>query len=365
MIDLSEVHDAQELEERAAGGVGPYEREPRTPEMIGAEIRMYVDAGRRITLLCGIEIGRRLVEAKEMMNHGEWLPWLRRETDFSERSAQNYMKVFNTYGAAQLGLFGPETNTQTFADLPISKALAMLSLPESEREDFAAEVGAETISVRELEAKVKERTAEIEAEKNKILRAAQDDKTDLLFKLDTLAEEAEDLQKARDEAEKARKEAEETILRMKQEIEEIEARPRDVAVERDEEAIREAAEKARKEAEKAARERIRELEGQIKLAKATKESLEKELAEAQEKAEAAEKAGGDSAELRKQVENLQKQLSLAAPEVAAFKAAFDRAQDELVHAETALREIRDEEIKEKVRRAFTAMLEGFMERVKE
>ena len=34
--------------------------EERTPEMIGAEIRMYVDAGRRITLLCGIEIGRRL-----------------------------------------------------------------------------------------------------------------------------------------------------------------------------------------------------------------------------------------------------------------------------------------------------------------
>lgn len=28
----------------------------RTPELIGAEIRMYVDAGRRVTLLCGIEI---------------------------------------------------------------------------------------------------------------------------------------------------------------------------------------------------------------------------------------------------------------------------------------------------------------------
>jgi Rad3-related DNA helicase len=51
--------------------------------------------------------------------------------------------------------------------LPISKALALLSVPESEREDFAAEVGAETISVRELEARVRERTAEIEAEKRR------------------------------------------------------------------------------------------------------------------------------------------------------------------------------------------------------
>ena len=60
--------------ERGRPGPSALTEQERTPEMIGAEIRMYVDAGRRITLLCGIEIGRRLVEAKEMLNHGEWLP---------------------------------------------------------------------------------------------------------------------------------------------------------------------------------------------------------------------------------------------------------------------------------------------------
>ena len=40
--------------------------EKRTPEQIGAEIRMYYEAGRRVTMLCGIEIGRRLAEAKEL-----------------------------------------------------------------------------------------------------------------------------------------------------------------------------------------------------------------------------------------------------------------------------------------------------------
>ena len=74
--------------------------EKRTPELIGAEIRMYVDTGRRISLLCGIEIGRRLVEAKDMLNHGEWLPWLERETEFSNSSAQRYMKLFDEYGAS-------------------------------------------------------------------------------------------------------------------------------------------------------------------------------------------------------------------------------------------------------------------------
>ena len=358
----------------------------RTPEVIGAEIRMYVDAGRRVTLLCGIEIGRRLVEAKELLNHGEWLPWLKRETDFSERSAQNYMKVFNSYSAAQLGLFGPETNAQTFADLPISKALALLSVPESEREDFAAEVGAETISVRELEARVRERTAEIEAEKA-TAEAAVKDARDARWKAEKAREEADT---AREAAENARREAEETILRMKREIEEIEARPRDVAVERDEEAIAQAvqaererlegeragavakaandaadAERAKhREADKKAKEKIKALEEELKRAGEQKAAAEKTLAELKAKAEAADRAGADSEALKKQVEGLQKQLALAAPEVSAFKAAFDRAQGELVHAEMALKEIRDEEIREKVSRAFTAMLEGFLERVK-
>ena len=369
----------------------------RTPEVIGAEIRMYVDAGRRVTLLCGIEIGRRLVEAKELLNHGEWLPWLKRETDFSERSAQNYMKVFNSYSAAQLGLFGPETNAQTFADLPISKALALLSVPESEREDFAAEVGAETISVRELEARVRERTAEIEAEKERMEKAHAVELHDAETALDeaTEARDAAEIarrqaENAREAAEIARREAEETILRMKREIEEIEARPRDVAVERDEEAIAQAVQAERerlegeragavakaandaadaerekhREADKKAKEKIKALEEELKRAGEQKAAAEKTLAELKAKAEAADRAGADSEALKKQVEGLQKQLALAAPEVSAFKAAFDRAQDELVHAEMALKEIRDEEIREKVRRAFTAMLEGFLERVK-
>lgn len=37
------------------------------------------------------EIGRRLIEAKAQLEHGEWLPWLRSEVEFSEASAQRYM----------------------------------------------------------------------------------------------------------------------------------------------------------------------------------------------------------------------------------------------------------------------------------
>lgn len=371
----------------------PTEQE-RTPEMIGAEIRMYVDAGRRITLLCGIEIGRRLVEAKEMLNHGEWLPWLKRETEFSERSAQNYMKVFNTYGAAQLGLFGPETNTQTFADLPISKALALLSLPESERESFAEEVGAETLSVRDLEALVKERTAELEETARKLEEQAKSDASEI----HDLQNDLEDAIERREREEKARAEAEEQLRRIKAELDEIEKRPQATVYVPDKEAIaeeveaalqieRENAEKEKnraiKDAVQAEREelekergklkaKITELEAQAKendgILRSAQEDMQKAQADARDAREAAAKAQQAEAEaqrLQRDVEALRKQLSMAAPEVAEFKAAFDRAQDELVHMTDALHRIEDEEIKSKLRKACAAMLDGFMGRVKE
>jgi hypothetical protein len=38
-----------------------------------------------------LHIGALLLEAKNRMEHGEWLPWLQVQTGFSERSAQRYM----------------------------------------------------------------------------------------------------------------------------------------------------------------------------------------------------------------------------------------------------------------------------------
>lgn len=203
----------------------------RTPELIGAEIRMYVDAGRRMTLLCGIEIGRRLTEAKELLQHGEWIPWLEQETDFSTSSAARYMKLFDEYGAAQQGLFGPETNFPTLGNLSISKALSLLAVPEEERESFAAEVHAEEISTRELEEAIRERDeAKKEAEtlSNQVEDMAAGNRR-LLKEKQTLEEKAKkaevDLQKKENELKAAQVE-----------IRDLQNRPVEVAVQKDEEA---------------------------------------------------------------------------------------------------------------------------------
>lgn len=124
-----------ELSMAAVEGTAPA---VRSIEIITEEILFYKrQAGSAI-----IEIGRRLNEAKEQLSHGEWLPWLQEKVDFSERSAQNFMRLAREY-----------EKSAEIADLGASKALALLALPESERADFVAEkheVNGEEKSVGEM-----------------------------------------------------------------------------------------------------------------------------------------------------------------------------------------------------------------------
>lgn len=69
------------------------------------------------------------------------------------------MRVFNEYGAAQIGIFGAVPESSTLQNLSISNALRLLAVPEDEREEFAEAVDAENLSARELEKAIKERDA--------------------------------------------------------------------------------------------------------------------------------------------------------------------------------------------------------------
>jgi hypothetical protein len=314
--------------------------EKRTPELIGAEIRMYVNAGRAITMLCGIEIGRRLVEAKDMLEHGEWLPWLERETEFSERSAQNYMKVFREYGALQMNLFGPETNTKSFADLPITKALALLSVPESERIEFAEEVDAEHISVRELQQAIKEKEKEKE-------------------EAETRAKQAE---KATEEIRNEREALSLALKHAKDQVRELESRPVEVAVEKDEAAIAAAAKEAREQAEAEAAKKISGMETKLQKAEQDLEKAKKEAehsgAAAKENIDAMMK---EKEFLQKQLEDAQKQLKTSAADVTAFGIRFNSLQEEFGYMIAELRKVRarDQETGEKLSKAVRELLEYF------
>lgn len=126
---------------------------PVTAEVdrLTAEIQVYKQqAG-----ACIVEIGRRLIRAKELLPHGAWAGWLEEKVEFSERSAQNFMRVAKEYAS----------NPQPVADLGLAKALLLLQVPEEEREAFVEQPhetadGEKTVaemSKRELEKVIKER----------------------------------------------------------------------------------------------------------------------------------------------------------------------------------------------------------------
>lgn len=346
-------------------------KEKRTPELIGAEIRMYYEAGRRVTLLCGIEIGRRLVEAKELLPHGEWLPWLEKETDFSDRHAQRYMKLFNEYGAAQLGLFGPETNATYMSDFPISKALALLSVPESDRIEFAEQVDAEHISVRKLEEKIREREQKIEE-----LRKGMDNERHRGDDAIRAKMEAEDLLKTQDQM---LVEAKAQIAELAKLNKELENRPHEVAVEtvRDEEAIQAAAKEAREKAEaeavkqenKLKREHdktIKELHEKLEALKKERDMLVKEAettgSDADTKIATAE---AEAARIRTELEEAQKKLKASSADVAKFGVWFTQVQNDFNRMMEALREVneRDPETGEKLKRGAVTLLKNQVARL--
>ena len=128
--------------------------------VITQEIQELCHQAKTMLLMYAVEIGRRLVEAKEVLPHGEWGKWIKENTEFSQSTANNYMKLFDEYGASQMTIFGAVVNSQTLGNLPYSKALALLAVDADEREEFAEEVGAENLSVKELENAIRERDAE-------------------------------------------------------------------------------------------------------------------------------------------------------------------------------------------------------------
>src|SRR5262249_27837708 len=71
-----------------------------------------------------IACGQLLLEAKAKVPHGKWLPWLRDNVTFGERSAQGYMRI-----AQRL------PDPQRVADLPLRHVLAELRTPMHARRE--------------------------------------------------------------------------------------------------------------------------------------------------------------------------------------------------------------------------------------
>ena len=266
--------------------------EGRDIETVTAEI---LDAKRRGGQAI-LDVGRGLIEAKGMLSHGEWLPWLEERVEFSERTAQRFIRLAQEW-----------TNPTALSDLGATKALAMLALPAEEREEFAAEHDVIDMSARQLEDAIRER--------NEARKAAEEAAAAASVAEQARAKMAEDMRLLNARLEGSREDREQAVqdvARLEQELAELKARPVEVAVETvvDQAAI----DKARQEA-------VDEMQAKLDKAK-----------EAADKARDKQKQAEASVEiLKRSLENMAKEEKRAAlgtdKDLAQFELLFAQAQE--------------------------------------
>lgn len=237
----------------------------RSQELIASEINSIKHQTRQMVLYNSIEIGKRLVEAKEVVAHGEWGKWLENSVDYSQSTANNLMKIYEEYGDGQATLFGGDANSEAIASLPYTKALALLSIPNYEREEFIEENNVQDMSTRELDKAIKEKKElekklqifEEEAEKHKDLKLQLSTSQSVVKTLESKLEKAEEndnseeIQKLHEEIRAADAEKEEYENKIKKLEKELKEKPIEVpeTIEKVPKEVEEELEKLRKQVE--------------------------------------------------------------------------------------------------------------------
>ena len=324
-------------------------KDQRDISTVTTEIRTLHRQAQRMILGYAIEIGRRLTEAKEMLPHGQWGEWLKTEVEFSQSTAQNFMRIFTEYGDRQTSLFG-DAKSQTLGNLPYTHALKLLAVPAEEREEFVAEHHVDELSSRELEKLIRERDEAREA-----AEAWEDGARNAVTALEALKDKLAGAERALEEAESARAEAEERLEIAERARGEAEERLADLedewrgkvdAATAEEEKLRKAAADAIESAKKA-KEKLKKLQENPEVpaevldklkgeaAEEAQKALEAARAEAEAKVKAAEMAAQAAAQ---RAEEAEKKLRTADAETAAFKARFVDIQN----AFATLRRMKDE-----------------------
>ena len=116
---------------------------------IAAEVRSIEEQTRGVVISAALAVGKRLIEAKGLVPEGRFGEWLAANVRYSERKAQDMMRLYEEYGRS--GVI-PES----IAALDYSKAVALLSAPEEQREALAEKASAEDMSVRQLQREIRD-----------------------------------------------------------------------------------------------------------------------------------------------------------------------------------------------------------------
>lgn len=317
----------------------------RDIEIVTAEIKVIEKQVVKTAIYGCIEIGRRLVEAKEMVGHGGWGKYLEENVRYSQQWATNLMNLYKEYGSQQESLFESFANSKSFGNIDVTKHILLLAVPAEERAKFAEKNDVENQSVKELQAALRERDAAIRErdtnlqevvrlkEQNEQITAGMIEAADKLEAKDEQLASMEQTLLAAQERESAAAQRIEELNKQLEKAKEGKAKA--------EQAL--SAAKENPEIPESVMERLR-CEVAADAAKKATEDLTKELEAAKAAGEAAAKAR-ETAELslqqaQEKLEAAQKQVQLANPDMVLVSTYLQGVQEQFNKMLGALKKVK-------------------------
>jgi len=330
--------------------------ESKSTEQLTAEINVryrQAESMAQMSLTMLADAGRRLVEVKNRIPHGEFEQWCADNLEFSKSKAEKMMKLAQRVDE-EGSLF---SKTETFTDIGISRVWALLAAPEEVAAEVIETNDVESMTVRELKAEL----ARVREEKE-----AADRRADMIdHNNDDIRRELASMQRklsetvTEEEFEQMREDYERMTEALRKEMDQIEDDKAGVQAELDKakENLKKA--KARqKELEAAKDEEVRK-----KVEEASAEMKEQAQADAQKEAENALKEQADTIQaLKGKVSALEaEKAKLSDTALMEFKVYTDQLQDIYFKISDIITEecLHDEETGEKMRAALRMIVEGW------
>ena len=308
----------------------------RTLPVIISEIKIIEQNTARVVLENGIQIGQRLQEAKEKVGHGGFGEWCRENLNYSQDTAQKFMRLAKEYGDPDSLL----TNTAMSRNFSISNALSLLKVPEEDREEFVQEHPVEDMTNKALEEEIRKLKEEREIG-IVVVQRMQDEKEQADEEIRMLKD---DLQNERDQAIEAHD-------RMQAANEEA------AAAEEKANGLKEKLDKAKEKLKKEKDDRQKEIDAAIE--KERQGIIEQVNAEA---AGRMEQIAGENDELREKLTETERRLERAARgTVIQFKVLTDQLQDIFEKCGELIINEADQETAHKMNGALRLIVEQFME----
>ena len=229
--------------------------ENKSTEQLTAEVNVRYHQAEGIASMSAMmlaDAGRRLIEIKGRIPHGQFETWCADNLEFSKSKAEKMMKLAERV-ADENSLF---SKTETFTDIGISRIWALLAAPEEVAAEIVETHDVNEMTVRELKEQIQTLKRRVKEEEDKrheaemtVFTPYEQEKADMEANIEHMTEELKEYKAAAAELESVKKDLEDAKAKLKKQKE----KQRALEAAKDEE-IRKGIEESRSEIEKKARE---------------------------------------------------------------------------------------------------------------